>query len=107
MKFIVFLFLIFLFASISCSDSPNENLSPKSRQAYDFYQKARNGSTTIEVCESYGGKVIVPNDYKTIEHLGQGIFILRQISTNKSFLGVSFMEGGLLVTERICCWEQQ
>ncbi len=87
--------------------STTEDLAkiPKSHPAYGFYQIAKNGSTSLAVCESYGGREIIPNDYEQIEHLGQGVFTLRQISTGKKYLGVSFGVGEVIVKIKCCCWE--
>jgi len=78
---------------------------PESHPAYDFYQIAKKGSTSISVCQSYGGREITPNDYENIEMLGQGVQTLRQLSTGKKFLAVSFGEGEAIVTLKACCWE--
>lgn len=78
---------------------------PETHPAYDFIQIAKRGPSTLAVCESHGGKEIYPIDYEILEHIAQGIFILREKSTDKKYLGVSFGEGKVLVTVKTCCWE--
>jgi hypothetical protein len=80
------------------------SIIPETHPAYEFYQIAKSGPTTLNVCESYGGKEIYPNDYDVIETPAQGVAIIKQKSTGDSFLGVSFGEGGIVVTVKMCCW---
>lgn len=88
-----------------CSNSDTSSPIPKSHPAYDFYQIAKSGPTTVEVCESFGGREIFPNDYTVTEDLAQGVFMVRQHSTGKEFLAISFAQGSMLVTICACCWE--
>ena len=59
----------------------------------------------MKVCESHGGFEIYPNDYKFLENVDQGILTLRQKSTGKKYLGITFAEDGALLTIKTCCWE--
>jgi len=102
--------LALLVSSISlslngCSDSESAVPIPESHPAFAFYQIAKRGRTTIEACKSHGGIEIYPNDYRKLENLDQGIITLRQKSTGKKYLCVSFAEGGVLLTLKTCCWE--
>lgn len=80
---------------------------PRSHPAYEFYQIASRGPTTSEVCLSFGGKEIAPVDYTEIEHLAQGISRIRENSTGKQFLAISFGEGHIIVTLNHCCWKYE
>jgi hypothetical protein len=60
----------------------------------------------LDVCESYGGKEIYPIDYDILENLDQGVTKIQQKSTGDIFLGVSFGEGGMIVTVKMCCWPE-
>lgn len=102
---IVFLISIIIGTLFSCSKVEESSPIPKSHPAYGFYQIAKRGPTTLVVCQSYGGREIFPNDYETLEHIGQGIFTLREKATDKRYLGVSFGEGEIVVTIKTCCWE--
>ncbi len=84
----------------------DSSVIPETHPAYEFYQIATSGPTTLDVCESYGGKEIYPNDYDLLENIAQGISIIKQKSTGDFFLGVSFGEGGMVVTEKMCCWPE-
>jgi len=50
--------------------------------------------------------VIYPINYEPLTDLAQGVFALREKTTGKEFLGVSFgVESGLgMVTLETCCW---
>jgi len=99
------LLLLSVCALAVCSNSDTSSPIPRSHPAYDFYQIAKSGRTTLEFCESFGGREIYPNDYTVTEDIDQGVFKIRQHSTGKEFLSVSFAEGGMLVTVKTCCWE--
>lgn len=95
--------LIIIF--IACSNSEIPEPINKSHIAYGFYQIAKSGKTTVKVCESFDGKEIYPIDYTVIDNLAQGVFKIKQKSTGKEFLAVSFGEGDMIVTVKTCCWE--
>jgi len=97
--------LVLLLAIVGCTESREKEVIPKSHPAYSFHQIARRGPTTVGVCEAHGGREIYPNDYEVLEILDQGVVTLREKSTGKKFLGVSFGEGEGLVTLCTCCWE--
>jgi hypothetical protein len=61
------------------------SIIPETHPAYEFYQIAKSGPTTLNVP-------------------AQGVAIIKQKSTGDSFLGVSFGEGGIVVTVKMCCW---
>lgn len=50
--------------------------------------------------------MIYPINYEPLTNLAQGVFTLREKTTGKEFLGVSFgVESGLgMVTLETCCW---
>lgn len=96
--------LILASVLISCSDSNTTSPIPKSHPAYKFYQIAKAGPTTLDVCESYGGVEIYPIDYEIIESLAQGVAKARHKSTGRTYLGVAFSEGGVITTVDLCCW---
>ena len=84
----------------------DSSVIPKTHPAYEFFQIAKSGPTTLEVCESYGGKEIYPIHYDVLENLDQGVVKIQQKSTGDFFLGVSFAEGGIIVTVKMCCWPE-
>lgn len=97
--------LVVLIAIISGCSGPNSSSPiPRSHPAHGFHQIAKSGPTTIEVCKSYGGIEIFPSDYTVTKHLAQGVFNIKQHSTDKEFFCVSFGEGEIVVTVKTCCW---
>ena len=101
---LIVLCLLLLFFE-GCGKSKKAEPIPKTHPAYSFYQIAKTGSTTVDFCESHGGRQISRNDYEEIENMAEGIFTLREKSTGKKYVGVSFGVGNVLVTTRTCCWE--
>ena len=99
--------VLVLLAIVGCTeDNQTEPIPiPDTHPAYAFYQIVKRGPATLAVCESYGGREIYPNDYEIQEHIAQGMFTLREKSTDKTYLGISFGEGTFLVTISTCCWE--
>ena len=101
---LIVLCLLLLFIE-GCGKSKKAESIPKSHTAYSFYHLAKNGPTTVDFCESHGGRQIDRNNYKVLENIEEGIFTLREKSTGKKYLGVSFGVGNVLVATRTCCWE--
>lgn len=102
---VTFTVALMLLTIIGCGESEKPAPIPKTHPAYGFYQIAKRGPTSVNICESYGGKEIYPNDYEVLNILGQGVFTLREKSTGKKYLGVSFGEGEILVKNCTCCWD--
>ena len=101
-------FAVAVIIIIGCSDSDSKNPISKSHPAYNFYKIAASGITSVVGCEYYGGKEISLNKYIITEIISQGIFIIKQNSTGKEFIAVSFGEsllGETLVVVNTCCWE--
>ena len=96
--------LILTSVLISCSDSNTTYPIPESHPAYKFYQIAKAGPITLDVCESYEGVEIYPIDYEIIESLAQGVAKVRHKSIGKIYLGVAFSVGGVITTVDLCCW---
>ena len=84
----------------------DSSVIPNTHPAYEFYQIGKSRKTSLDVCESYGGKEIYPNDYDILEIPAQGVAKIQQKSTGDFFFGVSFGEGGMIVTVKMCCWPE-
>jgi hypothetical protein len=69
-----FVVLVLLAIVVGCTESSEKEGIPETHPAYDFYQTAKRGRTTLAVCEAHGGQEIYPNDYEILERLGQGVF---------------------------------
>jgi len=105
---LVILLLSYILTPIFRStESLNEDLDIDEHPAYKFYQIAKNGPTTLSVCESMGGIELHSNEYKIIDNIDQGMFRLRETSTGIKYIGVSFAEGKYIVTIRTCGWEEE
>ena len=105
-SFIEFIALSLLLLFLEgCGKPKKAEPIPKTHPAYGFYQIAKNGPTTVDFCESYGGSQIHRDNYEEIENMAEGVFTLREKSTGKKYLGVSFGVGNVLVVTRTCCWE--
>jgi len=102
-----YLLIVFIAIFIFGCGKDNPSVIPKIHPAYKFYQIAKSGPTTLDVCESYGGKEIYPIDYDVLKVLAQGVVKIQQKSTGNLFLGVSFGEGGAVVTVKMCCWPEK
>ncbi len=101
-----YLRIVCLFLFIFGCGKGDSSVIPETHPAYEFYQIAKSGPSTLDVCESYGGKEIYPIDYDIIEIPDQGVSIIQQKSSGDFFLGVSFLEGGMIKTLKMCCWHR-
>jgi hypothetical protein len=104
----VYMLLVVAILSLAACDQPNklsELPVPKDHPTYAFYDIAKKGRTTIDVCEAYGGREMFPKDYDVDKVLAQGAFTLTHKSSGSGYLGISFMEGEMLLTMKTCAWK--
>lgn len=82
-----------------------EHATEPSQQAMQFYELAAKGPASEADCLNYGGVILAPVNYQTVQHIKQGMFTARVKATGNIHLIVAFGDKGLVYTTvKSCGW---
>ncbi len=79
--------------------------SPMPQAMKEFIEISDKGATTVQVCETYGGREIFPINYEKLSSIkDERVFVIQEKETGQIYECVYFGEGEIIITMKSCCW---
>lgn len=81
--------------------------SPIPQTMKEFIEISDKGATTVQVCETYGGREIFPINYEKLSSIkDERVFVVQKKETGQIYECIYFGEGEFIITMKSCCWER-